>query len=49
MAGKDVPVSPLAPARFPDMPPIAGVTYMQTLEVFLQSLQEQADNFSVAV
>lgn len=34
---------------YASMPPIAGVTYMQTLEVFLQSLQEQSDSFSMAV
>ena len=27
MAGKDVPVSPLAPKKFPKMPPIEGVAF----------------------
>ncbi len=27
MAGKDIPVSPLAPRRFPEVPPVAGVAF----------------------
>ncbi len=49
MAGKDVPVSPLAPAAFPAMPPIegvrfataeAGIRYRNRRDVFLALMTE---------